>query len=89
MRAIIDTSSLVSLVRYYLPFDEEGKLGCFMERKVSEGRFVILDKVVVECKRFGKGQVINAFPFLDKPRYQTSVTNTDIDRALFNLIDNN
>ena len=89
MRAIIDTSSLISLVRYYLPFDKEGKLGFFLERQVSAGLFVILDKVVVECRRQGKGQVINAFPFLDKPRYQTSVTNTDINRALFNLIDNN
>lgn len=31
MKAVIDTSSLVSLVRYFLPFDKEGKLKAFLE----------------------------------------------------------
>lgn len=31
MKAVIDTSSLVSLVRYFLPFDKEGKLKAFQK----------------------------------------------------------
>lgn len=35
MKAVIDTSSLVSLVRYYLPFDKEGKLKAFIEERIE------------------------------------------------------
>lgn len=34
MKVVIDTSSLVSLVRYYLPFDKERKLKSFLEERI-------------------------------------------------------
>lgn len=68
MKAVIDTSSLLSLVRYYLPFDKEGKLKAFLEERIKAKSLIVLDQVVVECKLIGKGQVIKALPFIDMPK---------------------
>lgn len=89
MKAVIDTSSLVSLVRYYLPFDKDGKLKAFIEQKIEAKSLIVLEQVVTECKRQGKGQVVKALPFIDKPKNKTSVTDGPINNKLFNLIDNN
>ena len=56
MKAVIDTSSLVSLVRYFLPFDKEGKLKAFLEENILSGNIIVLEQVAEECKRQGKGQ---------------------------------
>lgn len=50
MKAVIDTSSLVSLVRYYLPFDKEGKLKAFIEERIEAKKLIVLEQVVAECK---------------------------------------
>ena len=71
MKAVIDTSSLISLVRYYLPFDKDGKLRDFLEKQILCENILVIDKVIEECKYQGKGQVIVAFPFLKKARYKT------------------
>ncbi len=55
MKAVIDTSSLVSLVRYYLPFDKEGKLKAFIEERIEAKELVVLEQVAAECKLQGKG----------------------------------
>lgn len=89
MKAVIDTSSLVSLVRYYLPFDKEGKLKAFIEERIEAKKLVVLEQVVAECKRQGKGQVVKALPFIDKPKNKTAVTDVPVNKTLFNMIDNN
>ena len=89
MKVVIDTSSLLSMVRYYLPFDKEGKLKSFLEDRILSGEIVVLENVVEECKFQGRGQIVAAFPFLDKSRYKTSMTNVPINRKLYNMIDNN
>ena len=89
MKAVIDTSSLVSLVRYFLPFDKEGKLKVFLEENILSGKIIVLEQVVEECKRQGKGQVIEAFPFIAKPKYKTSIAEIKPNKAIYNLIDNN
>ena len=89
MKAVIDTSSLVSLVRYYLPFDAEGKLKTFLEERVEAKELIILEQVVAECKLQGKGQVVKALPFIDNPKNITAVTDVPINKRLFNMIDNN
>ena len=89
MKAVIDTSSLVSLVRYYLPFDTEGKLKTFLEEMVAAKKLIILEQVVIECKKQGKGQVVKALPFIDKPKNKTAVTGVPVNKKLFNMIDNN
>jgi hypothetical protein len=89
MKVVIDTSSLLSLVRYYLPFDKEGKLIPFFERSIAEGSIVVLDRIAVECRRQGQGQVIKAMPFLLKSKYLTALTDIKTSRKLYNQIDNN
>lgn len=89
MKAVIDTSSLISLVRYYLPFDEDGKLKVFLEERILANKIIVLEQIAEECKRLGKGQVIEAFPFIAMPKYKTSINDIQINRSLFNLIDNN
>ena len=89
MKAVIDTSSLVSLVRYYLPFDKEGKLKAFIEDRIEAKRLIVIEQVVAECKLQGKGQVVMALPFIDKSKNKTTVTDVAINKKLFNMIDNN
>ena len=89
MKAVIDTSSLVSLVRYYLPFDKEGKLKAFIEERIEAKNLIVLEQVVAECKLQGKGQVVKALPFIDKPMNKTAVTDVPVNKKLFNMIDNN
>lgn len=89
MKAVIDTSSLVSLVRYYLPFDKEGKLKAFIEERIEAKTLIVLEQVVAECKLQGKGQVVKVLPFVDRPKNKTVVTDIPINKKLFNMIDNN
>ncbi len=48
MRAVIDTTSLVSFVRYYLPFHKVDKLKKLLEKKFNSGELIVLDKVYDE-----------------------------------------
>ena len=89
MKAVIDTSSLVSLVRYFLPFDKEEKLKAFLEENIRSGKIIILEQVAEECKRQGKGQVIEALPFIAKTKYKTSIAGIQVNKAIYNLVDNN
>ena len=49
MKAIIDTSSLLSLVRYYLPFDQDTKLFDFIKSEFENGNLILIDAVYQEC----------------------------------------
>jgi hypothetical protein len=49
MKVVIDTNSLFSLVRYYLPFDKKGVLFQFIKSKIGNGDIIIIDKVLEEC----------------------------------------
>jgi hypothetical protein len=43
MKVVIDTSSLIALVRYYLPFDKDDTLKIFFKKKV-ETKEIIFDR---------------------------------------------
>ena len=75
MRAVIDTTSLVSFVRYYLPFDKSGKLKALLEQKFNSGELVVLDKVHDESKYVAKGIVNKELKFLEK---STMIVKTDL-----------
>lgn len=75
MRAVIDTTSLVSFVRYYLPFDKGDKLKKLFEKKFNSGEIIVLDKVYEEAKYVAKGIVIKELGFLSK---STRVVNTQV-----------
>ena len=89
MKVLIDTCSLISFVRYYLPFDKEGKLLTFLEEQILSKNIIVLDKVITECRRQGKGLVINALPFLRNAKYKTDSTTLIPRPKFYNLIDNN
>lgn len=70
MKAIIDTSSLLSLVRYYLPFDNHGILFNLIRKKIEIGEIVILDAVLQECRFVSKKIVVNNLTYLIDKEFQ-------------------
>jgi hypothetical protein len=73
MKVVIDTNSLLSLVRYYLPFDKKGVLFQFFKKKIETGEIIIIDKVLEECTYNSKGIVLLRLDYLkDKAFLKTS-----------------
>jgi len=68
MKVVIDTNSLMSLVRYYLPFDKNLVLFNFIKEKIAEREIVIIDKILEECEFLSKGLVLKSLVYLtEKP----------------------
>lgn len=65
MKVVIDTNSLLSLVRYYLPFDKRGVLFKFIKKKIEIGEIIIIDKVLQECTYISKGLVLTSLVYLN------------------------
>jgi hypothetical protein len=65
MKVVIDTNSLLSLVRYYLPFDKNDVLFQFFRRKIEIGEIIIIDKVLQECTYNSKGIVLTTLHYLN------------------------
>lgn len=72
MKVALDTSSLLSLVRYYLPFDTNADLYDFFKHKVELGEFLILDSVAEECKYLAKGLVSDTLLYIKERDNQLS-----------------
>lgn len=70
MKVVIDTNSLLSLVRYYLPFDEDSILYKFFKTKFEVGEIIIIDKVLEQCTYIAQGIVINKLSFLSDASYK-------------------
>lgn len=87
MTVVIDTSSLLSLVRYYLPFDNEDKLKTLIQAKVESGEIIVLDKVAEECGYVAGGIVLEMLPFLSDKKNQTKTTELFPPKAFFNMLD--
>jgi len=64
MKVAIDTNSLLSLVRYYLPFDSGAILFNFIKEKIEVGEIIIIDKVYEECTYNAKGLVLEKLAYL-------------------------
>ena len=64
MKVLIDSNSLLSLVRYYFPFDKNSLLFDFIKVKIENGDIIIIDKVYDECSYFAKGIVIKNINYL-------------------------
>ena len=88
MNVVIDTSSLLSLVRYYLPFDKEDKLKTLIQTKVESGEIIVLDKVAEECGYVAGGIVLQQLDFLADKKNQTKTTDLFPPKAFFNMLDN-
>ena len=64
MKVVIDTSSLLSLVRYYLPFDKKTILFDALKSKIANGEILVIDKIIDECAYTSKGIVLTSLEFL-------------------------
>lgn len=64
MKVLIDSNSLLSLVRYYLPFDRNSVLFNFIKDKIAGGEIIIIDKVHTQCQYNARGLVIEKLPYL-------------------------
>lgn len=83
MKVVIDTNSLLSLVRYYLPFDKKGVLFNFFKTKIDKGEIIIIDKVFQECTYNSKGIVITTLDYLsDKTFLKSSKVPVKTDSLL-------
>lgn len=83
MKVVIDTNSLLSLVRYYLPFDKKEVLFQFFKSKIEIGEIIIIDKVLDECTYNSKGLVLSKLSFLtDKTFLTVSKVPYKTDRLL-------
>ncbi|OFX58809.1 MAG: hypothetical protein A2046_05550 [Bacteroidetes bacterium GWA2_30_7] len=72
MRAVIDTSSLLALVRYYLPFDNNKSLRKYIKKLIDTGEIIILDKVYEESKYTSKGIILTELNFLKDKQFKTN-----------------
>lgn len=72
MKVVIDTNSLLSLVRYYLPFDKKGVLFNFFKDKIAKGEIIIIDKVFQECTYNSKGIVRTTLDYLNDTAFLKS-----------------
>ncbi len=91
MKVVIDTSSLLSLVRYYLPFDEQNVIFGFFKTKLEGGEFIIIDAVLEECKYVSNGDVVDKLSFLktNKIIYKTSDLVVPNPKQFYHYLDNN
>jgi len=97
MRVVIDTSSLLSLVRYYLPFDKNDKLFNFFKRQIENGELIVIDEVLIECKFISRGLVLEKLEYLAdkdfKKEYKIPTKTKDLlppsTKKFYNLVDNN
>jgi len=97
MKVIIDTSSLLSLVRYYLPFDNNSKLFDFIKQEIANGRIVIIDEVLKECEFTSKQLVVKSLKYLTekdfKKKHKIPYKTTDIlppsTKKFYNMVDDN
>jgi len=70
MKVIIDTSSLLSLARYYLPFDPNTRLFNYIKSEFESGNLVIIDAVLQECEYTSKGLVLKTLDYLNQKDFK-------------------
>jgi hypothetical protein len=64
MKVVIDTSSLLSLVRYYLPFDTDNKLYNLIKLEIKNHNIIVIDEVLNESSFVSGKLVIKKLDFL-------------------------
>ncbi len=87
-KIIIDTSSLLSLVRYYLPFDNQNILKDFVHQKFISGEILFLDAVFEECRYNSQGIILKELDFLESKTLQFSTQDLIPTKKFFNMLEN-
>lgn len=97
MKVIIDTSSLLSLVRYYLPFDKKTKLFDFIKFEIENGNLILIDAVYQECEYTTQGLVLKSLDYLNdkdfKKDFKIPLKTKDLippsTKKFYNLLNDN
>jgi len=87
MKYLIDTSSLLSLARYYLPFDKYQILFSTIKNKIDTREILFLDKVYYES-HISKNLILDRLPFLTNKKIRINTTNVLPDQEFFNQLEN-
>ena len=58
---VIDTSSLLSFIKYYQPFDTNNQLTKYLQDCFRDGTLILLEAVQNECKRVSGGIIFDNF----------------------------
>lgn len=69
MKAVIDTNSLLSLARYYLPNDKKEKLKEALKKKLISGELIILDEVLKESRFLSSGLIVKELDYLGEREF--------------------
>lgn len=88
MKVVIDTSSLIALVRYYLPFDKDDSLKEFIQKKVESKEIVVIDKVHEESKYVAQKIVVKQLDFINTKGNTVKTTDLLPYPKFFNIVDN-
>lgn len=91
MEMIIDTCSLVSLAKQYLPLDSVNCIEPFLTTEIKEGRLILLDSIQEECKHVSGGIAMEKFPILKDNSFVIKTENMvpKSPRAFYNKLNNN
>jgi len=97
MRVVIDTSSLLSLVRYYLPFDKNRKLFEFIKEQIKVHNIIVIDEVLQESEYISSKIIVKTLEYLIdnefKKIYKVPIRTNDLippaPKRFYNLVDNN
>ncbi|SNR66200.1 DUF4411 family protein [Lutibacter flavus] len=88
MRFIIDTSTWVSLVKYYKPFDNSSVIYDFFKKKIKDGEFILLSEVSTECSYVSKRIVTKELDFITNKKLITKTAELLPTKKFYNLLDN-
>lgn len=88
MNAIMDTSSLLAFVRYYLPFDRNGAFKTLIQSKFVNGEIVLLDKIISEAKYISQGIILQELDFINDKKRHIDTSNLVPNTKFFNLLEN-
>lgn len=84
---LADTSSLLIIVKYFIPFQKDKQLYNFLKEKFEEGALIMLDAVYNEAKYVSKGIILEKLDFLNDKSQLVKTTDLIPDRKFFNLIE--
>ena len=88
MRTLVDTSSLVSLARYYYPFDSTDILNEYLNSEIASGNIIVLDKIAEEVQYVSRGMAVEAFSCLKDKNRVVSTKDLIPKPQFFNMLDN-
>jgi len=88
MKIIVDTSSWLALVRYYIPFDPNSNVYQFFKKGIEDGSIILIDEVHKECSFVAKKIVPNTLSFFNDKKNITKTVELFPSPKFFNLVDN-